>query len=128
MTFSGDTPEIINKKMLYGEFTEAMKANREWREKLAEKASHKALDIPMDSALGINTNTTNVSGIGWKEMAVVGGGLLGATGLGLGAYAALKPGPPPQPPAAVAPANPGPAQDRDTDTTGEYDIEWDKSK
>ena len=126
MTYSGDTPEIIDKKMLYGEAIESMKKNREWREKLAEKATYKALDIPMDpSDVAIRTNQTNVQGLGWKELATI-----GAIGLGGGAlgYAALKPGPPPQPPAAVAPANPGPVQDRDTDTTGEYDIEWDRPK
>lgn len=125
MTNSSGDADIINKRMLYGEFTDSMRENRTWRERLAEKASHKALDIAMDPPpFGINT--VNKTGIGLPG--ILGVGAIAAGSVLGGAYLAKDDPATIQPPAPIVqPANPGaPAIDRDTDTTGEYDIGWDR--
>ena len=70
-------------------------ANQRWRDRLARKGAHKALDIP-DGGTHIST------GLGWKELAVLGA-------LGIGAYhLANQPTPPTTPVPAVAAPVPGP--------------------
>lgn len=118
----------IDNEMLYHEYTDSVHseqriATERWE--LQKEVLKKQFNLPHAPRNAGNMDITNQTqnGMGWKELAVIGAGLLGAGGIG---YLALKPAAPPtQPPAAVAPANPGqPADDRDTDTTGEYDIEW----
>ena len=55
--------------------------NQTWRDDLAKRAAHKALDIPED--MGVNVTHQTATGIGWKELVAL--GLMGAAGAG-GAY------------------------------------------
>ena len=66
----------IDKQALYGWWHKA----QEWQDKLHRKAAHKALDIEDD--VSVNSTTQTNSGIGWKELAVIGAILL-AGGYGL---------------------------------------------
>ncbi len=53
----------------------------EWQDALHKKAAHKALDIPEAEPV---INSTNTTGVGWKELAVMGAliaGLVGVTQL-----------------------------------------------
>lgn len=59
-------PEIP-KQELYGEFQRSQR----WRDSLARKLSHKALDIG-DDDMQLNVDNRRHAGFGWKEMAVVG--------------------------------------------------------
>lgn len=112
--------ELIDKQYAYGDYRDAEKANWMWREKLAEKVAHKSVDIPMDNQMAIQADnrTTNVQGMGWKELAAI-----GALGLGgiLGYGAVTKPTIVQPPAAAVAPAAP---QQNFNDTDTKYDIRW----
>jgi hypothetical protein len=70
-----------------------------WQPQLHKRASYKALDIPEEMG-DIQANKSIVSGIGWKELAVLGA-------LGIGGYQVTQNNtntatPPPAPPAAVA--------------------------
>lgn len=108
----------IDKMAHYGEFIHSQR-NAQWRETLAEKATHKALDIAMDPPdLGINTDNrqTNVNGLDWKGIAVAGG--LGLAGL-LGFAQVMKPQPV-APPPVVQPA----PVDTDTDTDSSVKLQW----
>ena len=69
---SKDTPSDVHAATIYPRWT----ANAIWRDKLAEKATKKALDIPDDD---VNINTR--SGMTWKELAVLGVIALGCTAL-----------------------------------------------
>jgi hypothetical protein len=66
-----------------------------WQQKLDKKLAYKALDIPMDDDMQISTT----NGIGWKELAVVAGALLGGGWL----YCNSQAPAPIAPPAVVAP-------------------------
>lgn len=63
----------VDKQTLYGEFERRQK----WRENLAKKGAHKALDIPLDDDMNMNVR----NGIGWKELLVIFGFILGTGGL-----------------------------------------------
>jgi hypothetical protein len=111
----------IDKMMLWGEYIQSER-NSQWRERVAEKMTLKGLDLALDPP-DINVAPDNsqdhrtVNGIGWKEMAVLGG--LGLGGL-LGVGALLKPQQPPvQPPAVVSPV-----VDTDTDTDSSVKLQW----
>ncbi len=84
----------INKKALYSQFNQS--SDRE--EVLSGQIIRKSLDLPTD----MNTNVR--TGLGWKELLVIGGLALGGGHL---IASRMAPTPPPLPP-AVAPA------DRDT--------------
>ncbi len=56
-------PEV-DKDQLYGQYERRQK----WREGLAKKASHKALDIPLDDDMIINVR----KGWGWRELLILG--------------------------------------------------------
>ena len=86
---AGQKVEEPNTAHLWGIFDR----NQVWRDKLAERASHKALNIAPDD-MEINTRTQ--SGMGWKELAVIGGALLGGWWMMNGT-------PGTEPPAAVTP-------------------------
>lgn len=58
------------KQALYGNYL----AGQQWRQKLAKKATHMALDIPEDDVQITNQNQT---GMGWKELATIGAVMLG---------------------------------------------------
>lgn len=89
-----------DKETLWGWWREANK----WQQSLHRKATHKALDIPDDMG-DIEANKVINSGMGWKELAVLGG--LGLGGLYVvndkGEQVPLTP-----PPAVVQPAQPIP--------------------
>lgn len=74
------------------------------RQRLMDKATHKALNIPYEGD-GVRVNTHIVKGMGWKEMAIIGGLLLGMGGLGLG-FAAISQREEPSPPPPSAQAQP----------------------
>ena len=110
--------DLIDKQALWGDFRDAERQNREWREKLANKAAHKALDIPLDGpGLGVNVTKNESTGISWKEIAAVGGLGLG----GLLGWNALHDRPQPTPPAPVVQPAPN---FKDTDTDTKYDLRW----
>lgn len=89
MPNSNDT--LPDKDYLYGEFQRGQR----WRDRLASKLAHKAVDIPEDEDVNLNVQ----NGIGWKGLAVIAGALLGGGWLLKDTVA------PPQPPApAVVPA------------------------
>lgn len=91
---SGDLPD---KQYLYGRYRDW----EGWRNSLAKKLSHKALDIMPDDEMEVNQY--HRSGIGWKELAVVAAAGVG----GLAAWQHFGSRDDPQaPPAAVAPAGP----------------------
>lgn len=101
---SDDRP---NKAELYGRFEqgEDRRRRREDRgDRLYMRAAHKALDISDDEDETMNTIDARRFGLGWKEIAAVGG--LGALGLGIHAVSSDRPILPTPPPAIVAPADP----------------------
>jgi len=51
---------------------------QKWKHNLEKKAAHKALDIPEDEGM---QNVGNKSGMGWKELAILGAIGLGAAGI-----------------------------------------------
>jgi len=55
------------------------KARYERDDKLYEEAMRKGLDLPEE--MGFNQNLRQSSGMGWKELAVIGAMLLGGTAL-----------------------------------------------
>ena len=91
---SNDAPSDVSKQ-----HWSIFNMNAIWRDKLARRATYKALDIPEDD---VNIATSHKSGMGWKELAVI-----GATGLGAAGIYGVASKPETNPPAAVAPANPG---------------------
>lgn len=116
--------DIIDKQALWGDFRDAERQNREWREKLANKAAHKALDIPLDGpGLGVHVTKNESTGLGWKELVAFGG--IGLAGL-LGYGALQKPAAQQVPPAIVQPLPPPPHTPdfKDTDTNTKYDLRW----
>lgn len=58
------------KDYLYGRYQKM----EDWKNGLHKKATHKALDIPMEEAVNVDNSRV---GLGWKELAVI-----AATGLG----------------------------------------------
>ena len=94
----------LSKRELYGTFMES----RERRERLADMATRKALDLPLDDDVNI-TNTTTHNGLPWAQLALlVGGTLAGGTGLGLALPALLGSLERGAPPPEIRPANPSP--------------------
>lgn len=97
MTTNG-TP-TVNKDELYGHFLGPIKA----KQRLGMRAAHMALDIPEADDVNIDNRK---SGLGWREMAVIGASAVALAALG--AYA-FKPLPQPgtnvhlEQPAAPAP-------------------------
>jgi hypothetical protein len=63
----------VDKEALYGNNLEAERD----RHKFHMKALHRAADIPEDDDVKITNRNKTHTGIGWKELAVVAGGLLG---------------------------------------------------
>lgn len=59
------------KNALWGDWRSSMK----WRESLHRQATHKALDIPDEMG---NIEANRIYGMGWKELAVIVGGLAAA--------------------------------------------------
>ena len=101
---SDDRP---NKAELYGRFEQGEDRRRrraDRGDRLYMRAAHKALDISDDEDETMNTIDARRFGLGWKEIAAVGG--LGAVGLGIHAVGSDRPILPPPPPAIVAPADP----------------------
>lgn len=86
-------PDI--RQTLYGRYMEG----EAWRQGLAKRMAHKALDIPVDDEMIVDNSRT---GLGWKELAVVVGGLLGAGGIATAAVTMLDDAKP----AVVSPAEP----------------------
>lgn len=62
----------IKKEELYGQNNRSVEANQ----KLHRQATRKALDLPMEDDVNISR-----TGIGWKELAVIGATILGGAGL-----------------------------------------------
>lgn len=60
-------------KGVYDNFNEGMK----WRQRLAEKATYKALDIPESEGIGVTVNRNITRGMGWRELGVIGAIVLG---------------------------------------------------
>lgn len=85
---------LPDKDYLYGEFQRGQR----WRDRLAAKLAHKAVDIPEDE--DVNLNVQNSHGIGWKGLAVIAGALLGGAWLAKDAFK-----PPTLPPAATSPVD-----------------------
>ncbi len=109
----------IDKMALWGEFIQAER-NAQWREKAAEKYTYKVLDMAPDPPeLNIAPTTDNRqqhnNGIGWKELAAIGG--IGIAGL-FGINAMNKPEQPPAPVVQPAPV------DKDTDTDSSVKLRW----
>lgn len=92
--------DLPDKEYLYGEFFKPLR----WKHRLEEKLAHKSLDIPMDDGMD---NVGNKHGLGWKELAVIGG--VGLVGYSLATRQPDPPTVPVQPPAVTAPH-----EDRDT--------------
>ena len=57
----------IDAKQLYGRYQD----KEDWQNNLHKKTVHKALNIPMDDDVKVDTTTTNVSGLDWKHLAVI---------------------------------------------------------
>ena len=87
--------ELPNKDQLYGRYQEA----ENWRHKLHRKVAHKSLDIPEDDDVYVDNSS---KGMGWKELAVIAGSVLG--GLGIYAYASNQQQPVQQPVQQPAPS------------------------
>ncbi len=85
----------------YDNFNQGQK----WRQRLAEKATYKALDIPESDGIGVTVNRNVTRGIGWRELGVVGAIVLGGAML-------LKPG------AEVSPTTPS------TPADSEYEVRF----
>lgn len=66
-----ESPLEVDKEQQYGEF---MKQER-WKDRLSRKLAHKAVDIADDDPMN---NVGNKSGMGWKELAVVGAIVVGS--------------------------------------------------
>lgn len=62
----------IDQEYHYGEW---LRSSR-WRDRLAKKATHKALNIPEDDT-DIRNTTQHFNGLGWKELIVLGAMMLG---------------------------------------------------
>lgn len=65
-----ESPPEVDKEEQYGEF---MKQER-WKNRLSRKLAHKAVDIADDDPMN---NVGNKSGMGWKELAVIGAIVMG---------------------------------------------------
>lgn len=92
---SSPVSDVPDKNTLWGWWREG----NAWQQQLHRRASHKALDIPEDMG-DIQANKSITSGMGWKELAVLGA-------LGIGGYQVTQnttqnAAPPATPPAAVA--------------------------
>ena len=89
---------LPDKNYLYGEFQRGQR----WRDRLAAKLAHKAVDIPEDE--DVNLNVQNSHGTGWKELVAIAGLLFCGGWLAKNAF---KPPavPPAVPPAATSPAD-----------------------
>jgi len=61
---------LPDKDSLYGEFQRGQR----WRDRLAAKLAHKAVDIPEDEDVNLSVQH---NGIGWRGLAVITAGLLG---------------------------------------------------
>lgn len=83
--------DIPDKQHLYGRYQKS----EDWRQQLQKKLTHKSLDIPEDDDVYVDNSN---KGMGWKELAVISGTLLGA-----GALYAYSNSTPQTPPTAVAP-------------------------
>jgi len=77
----------------YTEFNKGL----EWRRELAKTATYKALDIPESDGVEVVVNRNISRGMGWRELLVVGGIVLG----GLFAMRPDAPDPTPVPAANV---------------------------
>lgn len=87
-----------------------------WRNNLEKKATHKALDIPLDDDMG----DTNIrTGMGWKELAVIGSLLVAGIG---GSYMLNRPSIPVPVPPVVQPVDPS------VDTDTQYNLKFVKPK
>jgi len=93
--YSSDAPTDIDPAVIYREWTR----NSRWRDKLHERAAHKALDIPEDGEMN---NVGNRSGMGWKELAVI-GAMVAGTGYGVAQFNNSNVTTEPAPPVASAP-------------------------
>lgn len=69
-----ESKDMPDKKYLYGNYQES----DDWRQRLHRKLAHKSLDIGMDD--DVNVDNSRV-GLGWKELAVIAGMLLGGTAI-----------------------------------------------
>ncbi len=99
-TSDNNSNALPDKGYLYGVF-ERWNANRlDWQGKLERRAAHKALDIPLEDEVFVQANK---SGLGWKELLVV--GLIGLAA----AYVFTKP-------ATHVDTKPATHVDNDTDT------------
>lgn len=109
MSVASDSPMDVNQQDSHGEYLRAERwqdatdrKHEEWRDELEKKMRHKALNIPIGRAR--ETDDVNVdnrrtwTGIGWKELAVLGG--LGLGGLGIFKFSDREE--PPSPPPAAA--------------------------
>ena len=68
--------------------------DRQWKSQLGKQVAHKALDEPFlgeddDMKIDVN-NSRTTTGIGWKELAVIGVLVLGTGGAGAGMMALLS--------------------------------------
>jgi hypothetical protein len=115
---------LINKAELYGDFLEDIRQRREntaWREKSAQMAVHKSLNMPMPTeGNGFQMwKDDSKSGLDWKGIAAIGA-------VGIASILALRGGNPLPPSNSVSvqqPAAPAqPHEDQDTDTT--LDLNW----
>lgn len=79
----------VDKQGLFGWWHKSIK----WQDDLHRRACHRALDMPEDD---MNIRT----GLGWKELAVIGAMVLGAGGLGIWGTSTPET-PQPQPPATA---------------------------
>lgn len=73
MTIS-DEPD---KNDLYGQY----RKHENWKHALHRRAVHKALDMMPEDDVNIDASRQSTSGLGWKELAVIGALGLGGTGL-----------------------------------------------
>lgn len=116
--------QMIDKDYLYGKFQSSVDrevAAREeaqlWRERVAEMAARKALDLPIDrNSPGLNTGINVHNGVkfGWKELLAIGG--LGIAGMGTYLHYTQ-----PQTPTVIE----QPKVDHvDTDTDTSFDVQW----
>jgi hypothetical protein len=96
---TSDTPADVHLPW----FWTLWRRNQAWRDNLARRATHKALDIPEDD-MQISVR----QGMGWKELAVV--ALLTAGGVAGGMYLADRRDAPTAVPPVQAPAPPPTAQ------------------
>lgn len=113
MPKSQPSGELPDKDYLYGKYQES----RDWRERLARQAAHKALDIGDTEDMNITNNIRR--GLDWKGLAVVAATLVFGGGYVLPNVLSALPGQPPvvtQPPTDPPSAKqPGPDH-RDTNT------------